>query len=140
MCVVLGDHNSYPACQWCLTFSPVLSQNHALNSTEIHHPHPHRAPERLVWRAALRNEWSLFFFFFFLQPVIETADTSTSRPPREYHLSEVPGAVRDLVRKSPCHTVTLQNTADSHGKQLASKRAAKRMVSSHEKSVLSGHL
>lgn len=42
----------------------------------------------------------------FLQPVIKTADTSTSKPPMEYHLSEVQRAAEDAD--------VLQNASHAH--------------------------
>ncbi len=50
----------------------------------------------------------------FLQPVIKTADTSTSKPPLEYHLSEVQWAAEDSAYKPPCPSDMVQNTSDTH--------------------------
>lgn len=50
----------------------------------------------------------------FLQPVIKTADTSTSKPPLEYHLSEVQRAAEDAAYKPPCPADVLQNASHAH--------------------------
>ena len=50
----------------------------------------------------------------FLQPVIKTADTSTSKPPLEYHLSEVQRAAEDAAYKPLCPADRLQNTSHAH--------------------------
>lgn len=50
----------------------------------------------------------------FLQPVIKTADTSTSKPPMEYHLSEVQRAAEDAACKPPCPADVLQNASHAH--------------------------